>query len=95
MAKLFLMEMIDMSIQNAKDMFAVFVRFNPLIPRTRVHNAVKEFPIPLISTMIEMAIPQKLHMQCTLKYESSAANQFSQMRGICLQEEAIIQRREG
>ena len=61
-------------------MFAVFARFNPLITRTRVHNAVKEFQIQLIST-VGIAI-KKLQTKFTLKYESSAAKQFSQMRGI-------------
>jgi dynein heavy chain 1 len=61
-------------------MFAVFARFHPLITRTRVHNAVKEFQIQLIST-VGLAI-QKLQNKFTHKYEASPASQISRVRGI-------------
>lgn len=37
--------------KDAEDMFRVFARFNPLLARTRVRAAVKEFQIQLISTV--------------------------------------------
>lgn len=61
-------------------MFAVFARFNPLITRTRVHSAVKEFQIQLIST-VGVAI-EKLQSKFTHKYETSNASKLSRIRGI-------------
>lgn len=61
-------------------MFAVFARFNPLITRPRVNNAVKEFQMQLIST-VNLAI-QKLQQKFTQKFENSNASQISHVRGI-------------
>ncbi len=61
-------------------MFAVFARFNPLLTRTRVHNAVKEFQIQLIATVAEAV--KKLQSKFTHKYESSSASCISTVRGI-------------
>lgn len=61
-------------------MFAVFARFNPLLARTRVHNAVKEFQVQLIATVGEAV--QKLQSKFTHKYESSPASRISSIRGI-------------
>ena len=66
--------------QDAEDMFAVFARFNPLLTRTRVRTAVKEFQMRLIST-VETAI-HSLQSKFTLKYESSPASRLSIVRGI-------------
>lgn len=66
--------------QDAEDMFAVFAQFNPLITRPRVHTAVKEFQIQLIST-VGSAI-EKLQNKFTHKYEASNASQLSRVRGI-------------
>jgi hypothetical protein len=41
-----------MACQDAEDMFQVFARFNPLLSRTRVRVAVKEFQVQLIATFV-------------------------------------------
>ena len=61
-------------------MFRVFARFNPLLTRTRVRAAVKEFQVQLIATVGEAI--QKLQSKFTLKYESSSAAKVSRLRGI-------------
>lgn len=66
--------------QDAEDMFRVFARFNPLLTRTRVRVAVKEFQLQLISTVAEAV--GKLQSKFTLKYESSSAARISKLRGI-------------
>lgn len=66
--------------RDAEDMFAVFARFNPLLTRTRVHNAVKEFQIHLISTVSEAI--EKLQSKFTHKYETSPASNIARVRGI-------------
>lgn len=66
--------------QDAEDMFRVFARFNPLLTRTRVRVAVKEFQMQLIATVAEAVA--KLQSKFTLKYESSSAARISRLRGI-------------
>ena len=66
--------------QDAEDMFRVFARFNPLLTRTRVRVAVKEFQMQLISTVAQAV--EKLQSKFTLKYESSSAARISRLRGI-------------
>jgi dynein heavy chain 1 len=61
-------------------MFRVFARFNPLLARTRVRVAVKEFQTQLISTVAQAV--EKLQSKFTLKYESSSAARISKLRGI-------------
>jgi dynein heavy chain 1 len=65
---------------DAEDMFCVFKRFNPLLARTRVRIAVKEFQVQLIAT-VSKAI-EKLQSKFVLKYESSSAARISKLRGI-------------
>ena len=65
---------------DAEDMFRVFKRFNPLLARTRVRIAVKEFQVQLIAT-VSKAI-EKLQSKFVLKYESSSAARISKLRGI-------------
>ena len=69
-----------MHVKDAEDMFAVFARFNPLLTRARVHNAVKEFQIHLIETVAKAI--EKLQSKFTHKYESSSASRISHVRGI-------------
>jgi dynein heavy chain 1 len=66
--------------QDAEDMFRVFARFNPLLTRTRVRVAVKEFQVQLIATVAQAV--QKLQSKFTLKYESSSAARIARLRGI-------------
>lgn len=66
--------------QDAEDMFRVFARFNPLLTRTRVRVAVKEFQVQLIATVADAV--QKLQSKFTLKYESSSAARIAKLRGI-------------
>ncbi len=66
--------------QDAEDMFRVFARFNPLLTRTRVRVAVKEFQVQLIATVAQAVA--KLQSKFTLKYESSSAARISKLRGI-------------
>ena len=61
-------------------MFRVFARFNPLLTRTRVRSAVKEFQLQLIST-VGQAI-ERLQAKFIHKYESSPASHMSGLRGI-------------
>jgi dynein heavy chain 1 len=61
-------------------MFRVFARFNPLLARTRVRAAVKEFQIQLISTVGQAV--EKLQSKFTQKYEASSAAKISRLRGI-------------
>lgn len=65
--------------KNAEDMFRVFARFNPLLTRTRVRAAVKEFQIQLISTVGKAV--EKLQSKFTQKYEASNAAKISRIRG--------------
>ena len=66
--------------KDAEDMFRVFARFNPLLARTRVRAAVKEFQIQLISTVGQAV--EKLQSKFTQKYEASSAAKISRLRGI-------------
>ena len=66
--------------EDAEDMFRVFARFNPLLSRTRVRVAVKEFQMQLITTVAQAV--EKLQSKFTLKYESSSAARISKLRGI-------------
>ncbi|KAG7353523.1 dynein family protein [Nitzschia inconspicua] len=66
--------------QDAEDMFRVFARFNPLLSRTRVRVAVKEFQVQLIATVAQAV--EKLQSKFTLKYEASSAAKISKLRGI-------------
>lgn len=66
--------------QDAEDMFTVFARFNPLLTRTRVQNAVKEFQVHLISTVSEAI--SRLQSKFTQKYEKSPASTIARVRGI-------------
>lgn len=68
------------SCQDAEDMFRVFARFNPLLTRTRVSAAVKEFQLQLMNTVGEAV--QKLQSKFTHKYESSSASSIATIRGI-------------
>lgn len=61
-------------------MFAVFARFNPLLARASIQNAVKEFQIELISTVAKAI--ERLQAKFTHKYESSSASRISRVRGI-------------
>jgi dynein heavy chain 1 len=61
-------------------MFQVFGRFNLLMSRTRVQSAVREFQMRLIATVTQSI--QKLQSKFTSKFESSAASNFSRMRGV-------------
>lgn len=66
--------------KDAEHMFRVFARFNPLLTRTRVRAAVKEFQIQLISTVGQAV--EKLQSKFTEKYEASSAAKISRLRGI-------------
>mmetsp|Transcript_17192 Transcript_17192/g.32539 ORF Transcript_17192/g.32539 Transcript_17192/m.32539 type:complete len:4250 (-) Transcript_17192:45-12794(-) len=66
--------------EDAEDMFAVFARFNPLLARASIQNAVKEFQIELISTVAKAI--ERLQAKFTHKYESSSASRISRVRGI-------------
>ena len=66
--------------QDAEDMFRVFARFNPLLTRTRVRTAVKEFQIQLISTVGKSV--ERLQSKFTQRYESSSASRIARVRGI-------------
>jgi dynein heavy chain 1 len=66
--------------RDAEDMFRVFARFNPLLTRTRVRVAVKEFQVQLIATVAQAI--EKLQSKFVLKYESSSAARISKLRGI-------------
>lgn len=66
--------------QDAEALFRVFARFNPLLARTRVRAAVKEFQLQLINT-VGSAV-QQLQSKFTHKYESSAASAIAAVRGI-------------
>jgi len=61
-------------------MFLVFGRFNLLMSRTRIQNAVKEFQMRLIATVSQSI--QKLQSKFTNKFESSAASTLSRLRGV-------------
>jgi dynein heavy chain 1 len=61
-------------------MFRVFARFNPLLARTRVRAAVKEFQLQLMNTVGQAV--QKLQSKFTHKYESSPASCIATIRGI-------------
>lgn len=61
-------------------MFRVFARFNPLLARTRVRAAVKEFQLQLMNTVGKAV--QKLQSKFTHKYESSPASSIAALRGI-------------
>jgi dynein heavy chain 1 len=65
---------------DAEDMFRVFARFNPLLARTRVRIAVKEFQVQLIATVAKAV--EKLQSKFVLKYESSSAARLSKIKGI-------------
>ena len=58
----------------------MFARFNPLLARTRVRAAVKEFQIQLMNTVGQAV--QKLQAKFTHKYESSSASSIATIRGI-------------
>jgi dynein heavy chain 1, cytosolic len=66
--------------QDAEDMFRVFRRFHPLLSRTRVRVAVKEFQVQLIATVAQAV--EKLQSKFTFKYEASSAAKISKLRGI-------------
>jgi dynein heavy chain 1 len=66
--------------QDAEDMFQVFARFNPLLTRSRVRAAVKEFQMQLITNVGEAV--KKLQSKFINKYEFSNAANFSRLRGI-------------
>lgn len=66
--------------QDAEDMFRVFRRFNPLLARSRVRAAVKEFQLQLMNTVGQAV--QKLQSKFTHKYESSSASCIATVRGI-------------
>ena len=68
------------SCNDAEDMFRVFARFNPLLSRTRVSAAVKEFQLQLMNTVGQAV--QKLQSKFTHKYESSSASNIATIRGI-------------
>jgi dynein heavy chain 1 len=68
------------SCQDAEDMFRVFARFNPLLSRTRVRVAVKEFQVQLIATVAQAV--EKLQSKFVLKYEASSAAKIAKLRGI-------------
>ena len=61
-------------------MFRVFARFNPLLTRSRVRAAVKEFQMQLMNTVGQAV--QKLQSKFTHKYESSPASTIASIRGI-------------
>jgi dynein heavy chain 1 len=61
-------------------MFRVFARFNPLLARSRVRAAVKEFQLQLMNTVGQAV--QKLQSKFTHKYESSPASCVAAVRGI-------------
>lgn len=65
---------------DAEACFSVFARFNPLLTRTRVRAAVKEFQIQLIATVTQAV--EQLQSKFTLKYEASPAARISRLRGI-------------
>lgn len=58
----------------------MFARFNPLLARTRVRAAVKEFQLQLMNTVGQAV--QKLQSKFTHKYESSSASCIATTRGI-------------
>jgi dynein heavy chain 1, cytosolic len=68
------------SCHDAEGMFRVFARFNPLLSRTRVRIAVKEFQVQLIATVAQAV--EKLQSKFVLKYEASSAAKISKLRGI-------------
>lgn len=61
-------------------MFRVFARFNPLLTRSRVRAAVKEFQLQLMNTVGQAV--EKLQSKFTHKYESSTASTIASIRGI-------------
>jgi len=61
-------------------MFRVFARFNPLLTRTRVRAAVREFQLQLMNTVGQAV--QKLQLKFTRKYELSSALNIATIRGI-------------
>lgn len=61
-------------------MFRVFARFNPLLTRSRVRAAVKEFQLQLMNTVGQAV--EKLQSKFTHKYESSPASTIASIRGI-------------
>ena len=61
-------------------MFRVFARFNPLLTRSHVRAAVKEFQLQLMNTVGQAV--QKLQSKFTHKYESSSASCIATIRGI-------------
>ena len=65
---------------DAEGMFKVFARFNPLLARTRVRIAVKEFQVQLIATVAKAV--EKLQSKFVLKYEFSSAARLSKIKGI-------------
>eukprot|EP00804_Cyclotella_cryptica_P026574 CCRYP_014010-RA/>CCRYP_014010-RA protein AED:0.03 eAED:0.03 QI:237/1/1/1/0.92/0.78/14/3696/3180 len=66
--------------KDAEDMFRVFARFNPLLTRSRVRAAVKEFQLQLMNTVGQAV--QKLQSKFTHKYESSSSSTIASIRGI-------------
>ena len=76
----FAQPLIFLIVQDAEDMFRVFARFNPLLARTRVRAAVKEFQLQLMNT-VGQAI-EKLQSKFTHKYESSSASTIATIRGV-------------
>ncbi|KAL7555016.1 hypothetical protein ACHAWF_018608 [Thalassiosira exigua] len=66
--------------RDAEDMFRVFARFNPLLARTRVRAAVKEFQLQLIDTVGKAV--QKLQSKFAMRYESSPASAAARVRGV-------------
>jgi dynein heavy chain 1 len=66
--------------QDAEDMFRVFARFNPLLSRTRVRVAVKEFQVQLIATVAQAV--EGLQTKLQSKYETSSAAKISKLRFI-------------
>ena len=66
--------------QDAEDMFRVFARFSPLLSRTRVRAAVKEFQLQLMETVGEAV--SGLQAKFAHRYESSSAADLASARGV-------------
>lgn len=66
--------------QDAEDMFRVFARFSPLLSRTRVRAAVKEFQLQLMETVGEAV--SGLQAKFAHRYESSCAADLASARGV-------------
>jgi dynein heavy chain 1 len=65
---------------DAEEMFRVFARFHPLLFRTRVRAAVKDFQIQLIQTVTDAIT--NLQSKFSERYETSPSSAVATIRGV-------------